>query len=133
MFRALKVTAPPEASEGGTKHTQQGTHPQALAEARQVHLRLFFQNKTKNHHSKHLRRVLKLKALWNLQPAHHGLVVRNGSSGRRPGRSPSLPSASTAVPFELRSRQRGGQPRAVAEVGSIRRSEAFQFSTGLLI
>lgn len=76
----LPFPTQPKTSEVGMKH-RTGDCPQALTAARQAHLCLFFQNKTKNHHSKYLRRVLKLKAFHRICSQNiRRLVVRNESS-----------------------------------------------------
>lgn len=58
MFRTPQATASQMHQKGVQNTRSRGTQPQALTAARKLHLCLFFQNKTKNHHSEHLRRVL---------------------------------------------------------------------------
>lgn len=117
----LPFPTQPKTSEAGMKH-RTGDCPQALTAARQAHLCLFFQNKTKNHHSKYLRRVLELKAFHRICSQN----IADWWSGTR-----ALPPASTAVPLELQSRQWGDHPQWLRPAAST--DQTFQFSTRLLI
>lgn len=85
-------------------HTQ-GSHCSHVGSS----LVYFVPNKTKNHHSKYLRSVLKLKAVWNLQPEHRRRVVRNEGSGHcRAG--PAGGASLSALSLQRRCRPGVGGP-----------------------
>lgn len=117
MFRTRSPEPPQRHQKGAPNTYGRGTPPTHTQGSHCSHvgssLVYFVPNKTKNHHSKYLRSVLKLKAVWNLQPEHRRRVVRNEGSGHCQA-GPAGRASRSALSLQRRSRgaavqERGGR------------------------